>query len=812
MSRSGASSRVSIPDNVRKTIQDIKEVTGKHSEEDIYAMLKECSMEPNETIDRLLYLDTFHEVKSKRDKRKEVEKRKENLNSRVPEESMRKSGFQGRGDRGGRGYFPSPDLSHEPGGGRNAAIRKENGVDSNRMRVNKAPPTQLSKEADAKTLPVATKSTSSTVNGTIRVPNSSPQIREGNKQPTDALTNLPKDVTDSDVTLPKNLLPQARAHLELAPSTPEPILISSHDSRLSSSVGAIEREVRNQRATTDSIASVPTEEGVDTCCDLVDQLQVSQLGPQGVDEADISSSILKGAIEHENILQSMRVSESLDIEKGSPSESSLLSAHPVLGRSLGVNSSPQQLMSPSGGSGRDLKQKPTSVFPSEATAASEAVPIQVEGSSQLIMPKSSLVDDATLKLEKLKFSDGQHVIIPNHIQVPDSVKSILSFGSLDASFVDGINLLKDPETTQRIPADLLNEETVEEPSSRCSKQDASSIVQDEHYSDPPQAPSHVQEEGSLPESQVTSDADLSDSQLKHEELPAVGPPYPVAQNTPSYGFSFLPHMLGSPLAQLDGLESQSNSMSENSQTIAATASILPPPVQSPGVGQSSISLPPPLPLFRQPYPHSYIPYSPYYPPFYMPPTLHQYFGHSGFPPQLPTSNMFLQQPGSASGMKVSPAATYKPGTSTGNAAHVGMPPGYGVYSSLQLGYGPSAAGNSNGNEELVAAAALKETNVYPGQQQSEAAPPVWIPAGGGRESSSFPVNSFFNLPPQVPHVTMGPQSGHGAFTAIYSPLQTIPNLAAGHPVLQQSQPPVAGPLESAGPLPQRQQINWNSGF
>ncbi|XWS51708.1 hypothetical protein CRYUN_Cryun11dG0006900 [Craigia yunnanensis] len=50
-------SGVSIPDNVKKTIQSIREITGKqHSDEEIYAVLKECSMDPNETAQKLLYL------------------------------------------------------------------------------------------------------------------------------------------------------------------------------------------------------------------------------------------------------------------------------------------------------------------------------------------------------------------------------------------------------------------------------------------------------------------------------------------------------------------------------------------------------------------------------------------------------------------------------------------------------------------------------------------------------------------------------------------------------------------------------------
>lgn len=55
---SGAS-RVSIPNNLKKTIQDIKEIAGEHSDEDIYAMLKECSMDPNETAQKLLYLGIY---------------------------------------------------------------------------------------------------------------------------------------------------------------------------------------------------------------------------------------------------------------------------------------------------------------------------------------------------------------------------------------------------------------------------------------------------------------------------------------------------------------------------------------------------------------------------------------------------------------------------------------------------------------------------------------------------------------------------------------------------------------------------------
>ncbi|GMJ15961.1 hypothetical protein HRI_005265300 [Hibiscus trionum] len=104
----GGGSRVSTPENAKKTIQSIREITGKqHSDEEVYAVLKECFMDPDETAQKLLYLDTFHEVKRKRYKKKET------------------AGVQGQGGRGSRGnYYTSVDK--DIGSARNAFARREN--------------------------------------------------------------------------------------------------------------------------------------------------------------------------------------------------------------------------------------------------------------------------------------------------------------------------------------------------------------------------------------------------------------------------------------------------------------------------------------------------------------------------------------------------------------------------------------------------------------------------------------------------------------------------------------------------------------
>ncbi|XP_012569931.1 uncharacterized protein [Cicer arietinum] len=60
-----------IPPSSKKIVQSLKEILTNFPEHEIYAMLRDCNMDPNETVNRLLSQDPFHEVKSKREKKKE---------------------------------------------------------------------------------------------------------------------------------------------------------------------------------------------------------------------------------------------------------------------------------------------------------------------------------------------------------------------------------------------------------------------------------------------------------------------------------------------------------------------------------------------------------------------------------------------------------------------------------------------------------------------------------------------------------------------------------------------------------------------
>ncbi|KAE8720031.1 hypothetical protein F3Y22_tig00109923pilonHSYRG00141 [Hibiscus syriacus] len=110
----------------RKMVQSLKEIVNC-PEPEIYAMLKECNMDPNEAVNRLLSQDPFHEVKSKRDKKKEskdtVDSRSRGANN--PGSRGARSGSDRYIGRGGSSHYSSSESgpSHVK-----PAQKRENGT------------------------------------------------------------------------------------------------------------------------------------------------------------------------------------------------------------------------------------------------------------------------------------------------------------------------------------------------------------------------------------------------------------------------------------------------------------------------------------------------------------------------------------------------------------------------------------------------------------------------------------------------------------------------------------------------------------
>ncbi|KAH0468195.1 hypothetical protein IEQ34_003228 [Dendrobium chrysotoxum] len=114
-----------IPAGARKMVQSLKEIVNLPDQE-IYFTLKECGMDPSEAVQRLLSQDSFHEVKSKRDKKKEV---KELSESRTRTNNNTFSqGVRGSYDCGPRPSYTQSSLNGFGGNRGKALQKKEDGV------------------------------------------------------------------------------------------------------------------------------------------------------------------------------------------------------------------------------------------------------------------------------------------------------------------------------------------------------------------------------------------------------------------------------------------------------------------------------------------------------------------------------------------------------------------------------------------------------------------------------------------------------------------------------------------------------------
>ncbi|KAI9382737.1 hypothetical protein POPTR_014G169900v4 [Populus trichocarpa] len=885
---SGGGVRVSIPSNARKTIQNIKEIAGNHSDEEIYAMLKECSMDPNETAQKLLSQDPFHEVKRKRDRKKE------NAHNRESGDSRWRSGSQGRVSRGSRTIFSPRRTAHDTGGGRNSAAGRDNGISH---AAEKGTGSSLSASEEKSKETTASASLSAVVaNGPTGVVSGNSSATHASNLPTGSdqhevapspigVNNVGKEVSRIDVdntptiafgtgdTCKESVPSSSNSSMSVTPassstvcfSLSDPVLIPSNELHPPGTVGAIKREVGIHRTVGESNAVIPSEKSA----------------------SEIGLPFMQGKLPSKN----QGVGKNQLSESSQPSSASIQGGSSGSRPSSNYSSRSQQIGPQKVGSNKEWKPKSTNpnVAQESGTAGLSAIsniPLEASGHSQ---PSSGVFDseEATAKLQKkleeLHLPQRQNVIIPHHIHVPESERTKLSFGSFDASFGVPSCHVSPPESdkssTPVSETSQVIEESVEEQAQ--SKQNTLLTAEEGNYPDHPQSPSHVPGKLSA-EGDVSSNA-VPDYESKQEAaLLSGGHQYSVVHTSPSYSFGFVPPMLGSQIAPFENSESQARDVSRlpsfvvqqpfdptsyyaqfyrssadsdghvspfpapgvaskyngnvavlpphtsqslqegGNSLVLSTAGPTPLVTQAPGLMQTQQ----PVPVFRPPtglhishFPPNYIPYAPYFSPYYVPPpSIHQFLSNGAFP-QQPQAGSVYPAPASAAatGVKYS-LPQYKPGTNTVNATHIGMPSGYGPYGSSPTGYNPNSAvtgGNTTTNEDL-GASQFKENNVYITGQQSSEGSAVWI-AAPGRDISGLPASSFYNLPPQGQHVTSAPtQAAHGTYTNIYHPGQPV-TAAAVHPLLQQSQA-MGGAVDMVGPAanvyqqPQHQQINWPGNY
>ncbi|XP_011008079.1 PREDICTED: flocculation protein FLO11 [Populus euphratica] len=564
---SGGGVRVSIPSNARKTIQNIKEIAGNHSDEEIYAMLKECSMDPNETAQKLLSQDPFHEVKRKRDRKKE------NAHNRESGDSRWRSGSQGRVSRGSRAIFSPRRASHDTGGGRNSAAGRDNGISH---AVEKGTGSSLSASEEKSKETTASASLSAVVaNGPTGVVSGNSSAIHASNLPTGSnqhevasspvgVNNVGKAASHIDVdktptiafgtgdTCKESVPSSSNSSMSVAPassstvcfSLSDPVLIPSNELHPPGTVGAIKREVGIHQTAGESNAVIPSEKSA----------------------SEIGLPFMQGKLPSKN----QGVGKNQLSESSQPSSASIQGGSSGSRPSSNYSSRSQQLIGPQKvGSNKEWKPKSTNpnVAQESGTAGLSAIsniPPEASGHSQ---PSSGVFDseEATAilqKLEELHLPQRQNVIIPHHIHVPESERTKLSFGSFDASFGVPSCHVSPPESdkisTPVSETSQVIEESVEEQAQ--SKQNTLVTAEEGNYPDHPQSPSHVPGKLSA-EGDVSSNV-VPDYESKQEAaLLSGGQQYSVVHTSPSYSFGFVPPMLGSQIAPFENSESQARDVS-----------------------------------------------------------------------------------------------------------------------------------------------------------------------------------------------------------------------------------------------------------
>ncbi|KAF3334936.1 hypothetical protein FCM35_KLT21540 [Carex littledalei] len=772
---SGDVSAISSKD--RSTVKSIKEVVGNHSESDIYAVLRETNMDPDEAAQKLLNQDPFHEVRRRRDRKKENGRYNNNGTDdiRVHEETKTEwkrpdrlwehNGRAGRGGytRAGRGGYSRPTL---PGPVKEFRVVRDN---------------RIKQKVDENVTPAVGQS-SDLCNGKVAPDNVDKSSKEESTSHklSPVLTTLPP-VVDGKASAQLNSnhvtsLLRKEPHAEICSSS-DPIHIN---------VGLRRREV-----------------GV-----------VGLRKPSAVYE---SRNLISASNSNKTFAsESQRYAR--PNSRGNRRPQPLASEGAT--RSVNVSQYNGKVFQHS--ASHQKAQQPNMEWRPKSSQSSRA-------SNSLTNQNQTEVAILSESLAKSNVSDDLHVIIPEHLRVPDSEKTSLVFGSFDAvkcsketnnqpSLGDVLETSSEPvkSVIERIE---LNETQLRADSNSQGLSDESP----QNISDP--APESVsQYESTLPH-------DLQENPSDIQSFKEYDP-------HSRYDMQFLSSVGADSVDTQDATVISNEAMS----SISANASqILTHPValqQQQNVVQNQQHQQVPQ-MYQQvqlsAFPN-YVPYRHVYPPVYVPPPQMavQNYPNSPAYPHPSHGNGYLLMPTSgptqvtAGGLKYG-ANQYKP-VFTGN--------GYGNYTNPSNGY-PVTPGviGPVGTFDDSNRVKFKDNNLYMPSQQMEASD-IWVQ--NQRELPNMPPGPFYNVPaqPPTPHaaaylpthngsasVNAAPQPPHMQYSPLHHPGQpaSMALMPPGpHNMIHQQVPPSGlgpnmgvGVVGPAGAFQQNHQlgpIGWTANF
>ncbi|VVA97562.1 unnamed protein product [Arabis nemorensis] len=796
-SKAGGNRVMGPDDEAKKMIESIKEIVGNHSDADIYTALKEADMDADEAVQKLIHQDPFHEVKRKKDRKKEdpvfVEpanrkKPLENVTSEVkvrtqPEHNVRRGGFN-------RNFLPrnaAPRNAYprNPTAGPNREFRvvRDNRSNPNVDEKLKHPSAQSSGSNISKVVATANKKSSTGGLGNHRSSGAQDfadecnapadvSLREAEIAPLHHPTR--KEHSDGKQTAHEVTSPSTNSVLGVYSSSTDPVHVPSPVSR-SSPVGAIKREVRGA-----GFGGKPSENVGKDPSPSAGSLPGSAIRKMGTANAyrppSPTSKIdqLSQTTTRESVMPS-------GVEKN----------RPLLNRQRGSRGSQHARTQQVGGHTKGVSQnkewkpkanqKPVGQNPGViATPTKSQARRPVDNSINLESEAAKLQD----KLSHIHISESHNVIIPDYIRVPETDRCQLTFGSFVQEFNSSRN------SASAFQESCSSEELKEsDPSSRVTSPEAVTdgpgvqpidILDDHVRVSGSDSPVSVASEQQLPEQKEAHRSDNLDEysgiQLLNRNGPSYtplefeqqqGPPelqkfsqaydnhgsYDFPYFTPAMGENLRGQGLPSPLEQAFSTHMVNNGPSSTvpmlqQQQQASMQQIYP---------QVHVSHFPNLMPYRQILSPVYVPQMP------MP-------GYSGNPTAYAhpsNGNSYVLMPGGGSHLG---SNGVKYGIQQFKPVPTGGPTGFGNYSNPN-GYqinSPNVVGNMG--LEDSSRMKFKDGNIYVPNPQAETSE-IWMQ--NPRDLSSLQSPQYYNVAGQTPHGAYLPShTAHPSFNAAAAAAQS----------------------------------------
>ncbi|VFQ65491.1 unnamed protein product [Cuscuta campestris] len=744
-----------ISPGLRMTIETLKEVAKGHSEDDIYATLKESNMDPNETFQKLCHQDTFHEVRRRRDRKKEV------VNE--PSVHIERAGHKIQEDRK---EFESANVNLKPNTYLHRNIRrgpyKRNPLSGTRVnrefRVVKDK--RINHDTDNDTLGPALSEPAMPASLASSKGSSKNKVTVGDDSHANITANngnLKMGAMKQHVSKPRSTTSSNNSVLGVYSSSTDPVHVPSHGSRSATNVGAIKRDVGvvgARRQSTEANNKPSSSQG-----GLSSNYHAGQHRPPSRGNPRSFGSF----------------------SKSDQNAASVPSSHPN-GRSFSSyqhNSRPNQSVVHQKSAQPSKEWKPKV---SQKLVADASEPCEKPGKSAA--PASSRpnhIEEETSKLQDKvsRVNISENVTIAPHLRVSESEKYRLNFGCLDADFIPSKTSAEEQKVERSESLFVsVSDGLIEEPGADSNELVlGKDIPQNSGSSSPVPGSISVPPQIDKKESSAPSELDnYSDLGLVRDAATSFEPQrHPDASDLSSFsqvydpqtGYDltyFRPNTADEAVRGHGLLSSQEALISHTGNSIPSSSIGMVPQVQQ----QQQQAVAQMYPQVHLPHFTSIMPYRQFISPVYVPPMAVQgYSGNPAFSHHPSNGSSYVLMPGATSHLSASGGLKYgmqqyKPVPAGGGQTGFGSftsPTGYAMNA-------PGVIGNATGLDDS-ARLKFKDTNLYVPNPQAETSE-IWMNA---REVvPNMQTASYFNMPggQAPPHAgpaayMASPHGGHPSF-------------------------------------------------